>query len=161
MLKDQDGNIVEEFEGFVNGEAKELEFELSLDQGKIYCFEVTDVWGDGITSPRGHVKIYSDEDKLLAQNMEIKDFGWRVFLEVEKGESIDEISGNEIKMTYINDCIIIDESRDFKVAIYDLAGRCVLKVENINSISTADFSNGTYLVNVITSESNKTFKLIK
>lgn len=161
MLKDRDGNIVEEFEGFVNGEAKELEFELSLDQGKIYCFEVTDVWGDGITSPRGHVKIYSDEDKLLTQNMEIKDFGWRVFLEVEKGESIDELSDDEIKMTYINDCIIIDESRDFKVAIYDLAGRCVLKVENVNNISTADFSKGTYLVNVMTSESNKTFKLIK
>lgn len=160
VLKDQDGNVVEEFEGFVDGEAKELEFEASLEQGKFYCFEVTDVWGDGITSPRGHVKIYSEEDKLLTQNMEIKDFGWRIFLEVEKEESLDEI-GNEIKMSYINDCIIINESEDFMVTIYDLTGRCVLKAENINNISTTDFSNGTYFVNIMTSKSNKTFKLIK
>ena len=161
MLKDKDGNVVEEFEGFVNGEAKELEFELSLDQGEIYCFEVTDVWGDGITSPRGHVKIYSDEGNLLTQNMEVKDFGWRVFLEVEEGENIDEISNDEIKITYINDCIIIDESRDFKVSIYDMSGRCVIKAVNVNIINMADFSKGIYLVNVMTSESNKTFKLIK
>lgn len=159
VIKDIDGNVIEEFEGFTHGTAEELEFEMNLKKG-YYCLEVTDIWGDGITSPRGHVKIYSDEDKLITQGMEIKRFGWRVFLNVEENLNINEAE-DETKITYVDDHIFIDENDDFSVAIYDISGRSVMKGENINNINMSDFNEGTYIVNVITSYSNKIFKLIK
>ena len=170
FIKDTDGKIVEEFTGFTNGTPQENEFEVTLENGKTYCIEVTDIWGDGIKTPRGYVKIYDKDNNLVTQNMEISDFGWRTFINVVEDENeegnddetnISEIEHNVFNIVYTNDNIIINNCHDFSVNIYDVTGRCVLSCENENSISTEDFSNGIYIVNIITSNSNKTFKITK
>lgn len=163
MVKDVDGNIVEEFDGFVNGAAEEKEFDISLEKGKTYCVEVTDIWGDGIKTPRGYIKIYNknEDNALVTQNLEISDFGWRVFLNVVDNTSINEIEHNKINIVYTNDNININCHQNFNVSIYDVSGRCVLNCENKNNISTREFDNGVYIINIITSTSNKTFKITK
>jgi hypothetical protein len=161
---------VEEFTGFTNGTPQENEFEVTLENGKTYCIEVTDIWGDGIKTPRGYVKIYDKDNNLVTQNMEISDFGWRTFINVVADENeegnddetnVSEIEHNKFNIVYTNDNIIINNCHDFRVNIYDVTGRRVLSCENENSISTEDFSNGIYIVNIITSNSNKTFKITK
>ena len=168
FIKDVDGNIVEELKGFTNGTQEEKEFDVTLEEEKTYCFEVTDVWGDGIKTPRGYVKIYDKDNNLITQNMEISGFGWRTFFNVIKDENededdtnINEIEQNEFNIVYTNDNIIINNCQDFSVNIYDVSGRRVLSCENQNNISTEDFSNGVYIINIITSNSNKTFKITK
>lgn len=161
MIKDIDGNIVEEMKGFTDGAAETKEFELHLEKGNIYCLEVTDIWGDGISSPRGHVKVYSADDVLLTQNLEITDFGWRVFLNVNIETSINEINDDDIDIVRTNDNIAIVCDQEFTVAIYDMSGRCVMKTDNKNNINTSNLAEGTYIINIISSNSNKTVKIIK
>ena len=161
MLKDTDGNIIEEFEGFVNGTAEEKEFDVKLEKGQTYCLEVTDIWGDGIKTPRGYIKVYDEENKLITQNLEISDFGWRVFLNVSDKTNVNDMENNEINITYHNDNIAINHLQDFNVNIYDISGRCVLSCKNKNNISTEELGNGIYIVNVITSTSNKIIKITK
>lgn len=160
-LKDTDGNIIEEFEGFVNGTAEEKEFDVELEKGNIYCIEVTDIWGDGIKTPRGHVKIYDKDNNLVTQNLEISDFGWRVFLNVPDKTNVIEIKNTEIDIIHSNDIITIGNCQEFCVFVYDMTGRCVLKCENKNNISTKELDNGVYIVNIITQNHNKTIKITK
>ena len=168
MIKDIDGTIVEEFDGFTDGAAEEKEFDVTLEVGKTYCIEVTDVWGNGIKTPRGHLKIYNKDNNLVTQNLEISDFGWRTFINVvedtneeEDEANVNEIEHNGINIVYTNDKININNCQDFKVNIYDMSGRCVMSHENQNIISTEVLNNGAYIVNINTSNSNKTFKITK
>lgn len=161
MIKDTDGNIVEEFDGFVNGTQETKEFEVELEKDNVYCLEVTDTWGDGIMTPRGHVKIYSGDNTLLTQNLEIKDFGWRIFFRVNDEIGIDEIEDDGINVVYDNRNIMIDCREDFSVSVYDISGRCVMSGENVDNIPTMNLERGIYLVNVKTSNSDKTIKIIK
>ena len=194
MIKDINGNIVDEFEGFTNGTAEEKTFEASLEAGNTYCIEVTDIWGDGIKTPRGHIKIYDTDNNLVTQNLDISDFGWRTFLNVIENENededenedenngededenedngedeneneditnVNEIEHNGINIVYTNNNIIINNCQDFRVNVYDMSGRCLMSHENESLISTEVLDNGIYIVNVITSNSNKTFKITK
>lgn len=170
MIKDTDGNIVEEFTGFTDGTAEEKEFEVTLEKDKTYCIEVTDAWGDGIKTPRGYIKIYNKDNSLVSQNLEISDFGWRTFINIieeeneeeeEDGTNVNEIEHNNINIVYTNDNVIINNCQDFKINIYDMSGRCLMSRENENCISTEELGNGVYLVNIITSNSNNTFKITK
>ena len=170
MIKDIDGTIVEEFDGFTDGAAEEKEFDVTLEVGKTYCIEVTDVWGNGIKTPRGYIKIYNKDNSLVAQNLEISDFGWRTFIKVveetneeeeEDNTNVNEIEHNGINIVYTNDKININNCQNFIVNIYDMSGRCVMSHENQDIISTEELNNGVYLVNIITSNSNKTFKITK
>ena len=170
MIKDIDGTIVEEFDGFTDGAAEEKEFDVTLEVGKTYCIEVTDVWGNGIKTPRGYIKIYNKDNSLVAQNLEISDFGWRTFIKVveetneeeeEDNTNVNEFEHNKINIVYTNDKININNCQNFIVNIYDMSGRCVMSHENQDIISTEELNNGVYLVNIITSNSNKTFKITK
>lgn len=170
MIKDIDGTIVEEFDGFTDGAAEEKEFDVTLEVGKTYCIEVTDVWGNGIKTPRGYIKIYNKDNSLVAQNLEISDFGWRTFIKVveetneeeeEDNTNVNEFEHNKINIIYTNDKININNCQNFIVNIYDMSGRCVMSHENQDIISTEELNNGVYLVNIITSNSNKTFKITK
>ena len=170
MIKDIDGTIVEEFDGFTDGAAEEKEFDVILEVGKTYCIEVTDVWGNGIKTPRGYIKIYNKDNSLVAQNLEISDFGWRTFIKVveetneeeeEDNTNVNEFEHNGINIVYTNDKININNCQNFIVNIYDMSGRCVMSHENQDIISTEELNNGVYLVNIITSNSNKTFKITK
>ena len=106
----------------------------------------------------------------MAQNLEISDFGWRTFIKVveetneeeeEDNTNVNEFEHNKINIVYTNDKININNCQNFIVNIYDMSGRCVMSHENQDIISTEELNNGVYLVNIITSNSNKTFKITK
>lgn len=161
MIKDINGNIVKELDGFTNGIQETKEYDVELEKDKVYCLEITDTWGDGMLTPRGHVKVYSNDNTLLTQNLEIADFGWRVFLNVVEETDIPELQYDDISVKYFDDNIKIDCSQNFEACVYDVSGRCVLKGRNMTNISTSSLIKGIYIVDVITSESNKTIKIIK
>ena len=85
-LRDVDGNVIQEFPQFEDGKVDtyEIEFEVTQEQG-IVCFEVEDVWGDGMLSPRAEINWYDTDGNLLVSNKNIKDFGYIVFFKYGTG----------------------------------------------------------------------------
>lgn len=159
-LLDTEGETVYEFGPYAGGSATDYEETVTLELGSTYCIEVSDAWGDGIYSPRGHVKVYDDSDKLVTQNLEIKDFGFRTFITVTSESGIDDIAAGKISIKHTADSIVVVCDENFTVSIFDIAGRCVVKADNCNSISTTEFTPGVYVVVVTTSSESKQIKII-
>lgn len=78
-LLDVDGNVVEEYGPYEDGVARSYTETIHFPKSGVYCLEIADSWGNGILAPRGSVKWYDENDKLIAQNTEITDFGYRIF----------------------------------------------------------------------------------
>lgn len=78
-ILDSDGEVVKEFGPFPEGEITEFTGDVELEDGKLYCLEVADAWGDGICHPLGNVKLYDAAGKQIAQYKEIRDNGMRQF----------------------------------------------------------------------------------
>ena len=65
-LLDANGNIIKEFGPYADGEVGTYEETVHFPQNGIYCLEVADSWGNGILAPRGSVKWYDGDGKLVA-----------------------------------------------------------------------------------------------
>lgn len=78
-ILDQDGNVVQEFGPYANGNATEYEASIHLKSNEVYCLEVMDTWGDGVRHPLGYVKLYDTEGNLVTQIKEINGYGIRNF----------------------------------------------------------------------------------
>lgn len=90
-IKDQDGNTVKEFGPYPTDKKAVYTETASLEQGKIYCFEVNDLWGDGIQQPKGYYKLINQEDhSMIVQQYDIKLFGDRFFFKTSLTSGIDE-----------------------------------------------------------------------
>lgn len=79
IIRDAEGNTVHTFGPYAGGEKIETTETAELQAGKVYCFEITDAWGDGIYSPKGSYTLRSSDKKLIAQVFDIPDFGTRTF----------------------------------------------------------------------------------
>ncbi|MGN0221071.1 MAG: Omp28-related outer membrane protein [Prevotella sp.] len=79
VIRDAEGNTVHTFGPYAGGEKTETTESAELQAGKVYCFEITDAWGDGIYSPKGSYTLRSSDKKLIAQVFDIPDFGVRTF----------------------------------------------------------------------------------
>lgn len=94
LLRDTTGVILYETGPFPDS-TKQVTYvdTLYLKPGNIYCYELTDSWGNGIMSPRGNVKWYSESGSLLAQQLEFTSHGYRIFFRTteKEPESIEEI----------------------------------------------------------------------
>lgn len=81
---DESGETVVEFGPYADGVNMEYDEHVSLEPGKVYGFEVSDVWGDGVYHPRGSVKFYrADDGRIAGQLMEIDGYGMRLFFRTE------------------------------------------------------------------------------
>lgn len=80
LLRDTTGMVVYETGPFPDS-TKQVTYvdTLYLQPSNIYCFEITDSWGNGIMTPRGNVKWYSESGSLLAQQLEFNSHGYRIF----------------------------------------------------------------------------------
>ena len=107
---DEDGNTVHEFGPYADGLDKEYEETVNLEPGKVYGFEVTDCWGNGVYRPRGNVKMYDTKGNLAGQLMEISDSGVRTFFRAVVPAGIDNVCSS---------AKVVEEE------FYDLAGRKV------------------------------------
>lgn len=95
-LLDASGATVSEFGPWPDGDPVASEHTLTLDPGKTYCLEVTDAWSDGILDPRGYVKLYDTEGNIVAQNLDIKEFGWRHFFFTGGNSGIGTVTADAI-----------------------------------------------------------------
>lgn len=86
---DESGETVVEFGPYADGVNMEYDEHVSLEPGKVYGFEVSDVWGDGVYHPRGSVKFYrADDGRIAGQLMEIDGYGMRLFFRTEDPSGI-------------------------------------------------------------------------
>ena len=95
---------------------------LRLEPDNIYCFEITDSWGNGIMSPRGNVKWYNEAGSLLAQQLEFTGHGYRIFFRTaaKEPEAIETIRPDTA------DACIRYEWRDGQLVIRNLlSGRTI------------------------------------
>lgn len=127
-ILDEQGNIVREFGPYEKGTAQEYTEQVELEQDKVYCFEVTDCWGDGIRHPLGYVKIFNNAGKQVVQYREIELYGMRQFFRADASlADVDDIvvSGSE------------------SVELFDLAGRRVTEPLSGVYIERTTKSDGT------------------
>ncbi len=83
LLKDAEGNVVQEFGPFTQ-KAATIEETVSLEPGT-YCFEVTDEYGDGLLNgKKGGLIIHDGSGSLVDQFYQINGWGTRSFFTVEE-----------------------------------------------------------------------------
>lgn len=92
-LLDSDGNLLQELGPYADS-TKQATYEetLLLQPGRIYCFEMTDAWGNGIKSPLGSVKFYDESGALLVNQNDFGGFGYCVcFRTTQQEEGITRV----------------------------------------------------------------------
>lgn len=105
---DRQGNVVKEFGPYANDLVAEYVEKVTLEPDTIYGLEIVDKWGDGVRHPLGYVKIYDQNDELVATIREINDYGMRQFFRTYQSSALETISTANSEATY-----------------YDLTGRRV------------------------------------
>lgn len=90
-LLDADGNVVAEYGPYPDEEATTYEETIKFPTTGIYCFEITDAWGNGMLLPRGSLKVYNSENTLILQNNDIAYYGYRAFFNCTKASGIEAV----------------------------------------------------------------------
>lgn len=126
-ILDQQGNVVHEFGPYESGSAQEYTEQVKLEDGKIYCFEVADCWGDGIRHPLGYVKVLNNSGKQVVQYREIDGYGMRQFFRTDSSLGVDDVM----------------VSGSVSVEYFDLSGRRVVEPAPGVYIERATMSDGT------------------
>ncbi len=125
-LLNANGETVAEYGPYPDGEAETKDETISFPADGIYCFEITDAWGNGILSPRGNLKIYDGSDNLILQNNEISNFGYRVFFNYSKTAGINTVradKGNGVVYNLSGQRV----SSPAKGGIYIIGGKKIIK----------------------------------
>lgn len=80
LLRDTTGMVLYETGPFPDS-TKQVTYvdTLRLEPGRIYGFDISDSWGNGIMSPRGNIKWYNEAGSLIAQQPEFSAYGYRIF----------------------------------------------------------------------------------
>lgn len=103
MLKDADGNIIKEYGPYKDGASNSVDEEITgLEEGKTYCFEITDSWGDGLfDTTNGSLITHTSANKLIDQFYRISGFGTRSFFKSTSATGITEMNTDKKHDTYI------------------------------------------------------------
>jgi hypothetical protein len=129
-IRDMNGGVVHEFGPYPAAKKATYDEALTFEAGKIYCFEVQDLWGNGIAN--GSYKLWNANGKLFAESTSITTFGDRVFFQtdqtgvtavntVKENKAIIFVDGQKnIHIVYEN------LSGENKVSVYDVSGQCVI-----------------------------------
>lgn len=101
VLRDADGNVVREFGPYADGQSATYEEEATgLENGKTYCFEAHDAWGDGmLEGTKGAVIVRSGAGKLIDQYYTINGYGIRSFFTIDTATGIAGVEANEESTT--------------------------------------------------------------
>lgn len=95
-LLDSDGNLLQELGPYPDS-TKQVTYEetLYLQPGRIYCFEITDAWGNGIKNPLGSIKFYNEQGTMIVNQNNFEGFGYCVcFRTARQEEGIQQISSD-------------------------------------------------------------------
>ena len=92
LLKDADGNVVKEFGPYADGKVETYTETATLEEGKTYCMEITDSWGDGMLSGgKGALVVRSGNNRLIDQFYTITGYGVRSFFTVDTAAGIQNL----------------------------------------------------------------------
>lgn len=164
VIKDMVGEVVHTFGPYPVGVVTEAEEYVDLAPNKTYCFEVTDSWGNGIMLPRGTVKMYNSNNKLVSQQLEIKDHGCRIFFTVVEDAAIDNVDADRnVAVYYSNllDAIVVEmASQQGEVAIYNVAGECIYTGTTNATLQVPVSTAGVYVVKVVTPAAQDVVKVV-
>ncbi|MBP3350749.1 MAG: Omp28-related outer membrane protein [Bacteroidaceae bacterium] len=100
LIKDMEGNIVQEFGPYASGEyaytsVKEILF---LEPNTRYCFEITDAWSNGIYD--GYAKVYDNNNVLVSEIEVVEVHGARTFFNTAASNASQEV---QTKKVFIED----------------------------------------------------------
>ncbi|MCH5214547.1 MAG: Omp28-related outer membrane protein [Muribaculaceae bacterium] len=146
LIKDVKGNVVKEFS--VEGNGNSNEFEVTLEKGQIYCFEVNDSWGDGMNSGFGYfiVQDRGNGNMTLWDATSLKGHGSRFYISTSAaGAGVEDL---------------VADSADVKaVEVYDLNGR-LLHAGTAAGLETGNLSRGIYVVKYVMSDGSSQVKKV-
>lgn len=91
-LLDSDGHLIQELGPYADS-TKQVTYEetLLMEPGRIYCFEMTDAWGNGIKNPLGSVKFYDEDGVLLVNQNDFGGYGYCVCFRTTQAEGIGQV----------------------------------------------------------------------
>ena len=71
-------------------------------------------------------------------------------------------ANQEVISAYVSDVLNIrTEDEVLKVTVYDISGKSINTQFNNNQINVSDFTNGMYIINIVTDKANYVQKFIK
>lgn len=160
-IKNMSGEIIKEFGPYPAGVVTEVEEKVELEADKTYCFEAIDEWGNGISNPRGTYRIYNEDGKIVAQQLEIPDNGSRSFFTTSEVSAVESTCANTCSVRYIDGAILIEPNGNtpMTVTIYNAAGQCLYDAIVNNTIEVAVDTHAIYLVRVATDKRQEVFKV--
>jgi hypothetical protein len=177
LIKDRNGYIVHEFGPYPAGTVETYRDSIELEPAEIYCFEVIDLWGNGILDPRGSIKLYKDNSKLLAQQYEVTVFGEKFFIQTTLPPTSTAIPTYDRQMQ--TKVTLNARQKTAEVSFFSqAAGRAMMNVYSVTgklflhqplatssglyrtTFSTASFPPGVYLLNIVRNEKRETVKLL-
>jgi hypothetical protein len=131
MLKDGDGNIIKEYGPYEDGSSTAVDETINnLEEGKTYCFEITDSWGDGIfDGVSGSLITHTGAGKLIDQFYRISDFGTRSFFKSTTSDGIEDINkdnSNNHNIYTIDGRKVNNGSANLQKGIYIKDGKTVV-----------------------------------
>jgi hypothetical protein len=178
-IKDEDGNIVQEFGPYPSDLAAIYNETITLEKNKNFCFEVTDDWWDGMKgaifgAPKGYFKLFNGDDELIIQNYDIKLWGERVFLHTSKGISVNENTLQKACVIYNPSQQTIDisftatDNGTVHLSLYSITGTLLIEKsvhteegQNMEiSLPASKYGKGIYLLNINQGNKNTTQKII-
>ena len=163
VIKDMAGNAVHEFGPYPVGVVTEVEEYVELTPENTYCFEIADSWGNGILLPRGTVKMYNSNGKLISQQLEIKDHGCRIFFTVVEPAAVGNIAAENNAVVYYNsalDAVVVKVASQAEVTIYNVAGECIYAGATDATLQVPVAAAGVYVVKVVTPTAQEVVKVV-
>ena len=95
FLRDADGRLVREFGPYEDNKIATYEEQITVEDGKTYCIEVTDANGDGIAyGSKGYLIVKSDSGILIDQFYTINGWGVRSFFITDNASGIKDVDNN-------------------------------------------------------------------
>lgn len=154
-LLDEDGNVVKVFEPKASGKKYVVKENLTLEENKTYCLEVTDVWKDGIEG--GSFKLSNSDGSYIEICSTVPKVGYRAFFNTSY-LSIDSAVTDVVGVNYNGVEHLLSITIPSQVRIYSAEG-----VELINTygseVSLAHLQSGLYVA-VVGDDATKQVKKI-
>jgi hypothetical protein len=157
-IKDVDGAVVYEFGPYPAAKKATYRDTIrTLEADKTYCFEIQDLWGNGIAS--GSYKLKTSDGTLFAQGQEVTLFGARFFFQTSLSDAtalnpVTESKGSIFTNGQKNISIVYGNlSGENKIAVYNLSGQCVISgnaafMQGKATLPASVLKPGVYIVRV-------------
>lgn len=166
-IKDQSGNILNTFGPYPSRTQKEYTEQVELEENKVYCFEVTDMWADGIQQPRGNYKLYNNDNSLVVENKNIESFGYRTFFHTSWTAGITSQQSKTVSMQVNqkekNIAIRFATNASRIIEIYSITGERLtrqVEVTDQANLSVATMPTGVYLIRITENQQEYVHKFI-